>query len=167
MLANKKLAHVKMFDNMESSIAQVESLRAFNKKSAYRKKAIKTAKDTLARWELLAKAEVVEDVLPDARVKKDMIDSAEYLRRHGHSEPEIRHLASEFGRSLKIVKEYLTGTVNGAEGSIQLYHATTEATLLGDVYCVFRQRPLYTKHVRGLRKEVETALKGTRGFPTE
>ena len=164
-----------MLDNMESSIAQFESLLAFNKKYAYRKKAIKTARDTLARWEFLEKAagkrlvetKVIEDVLPDTPVKKDMIDSAEYLRRHGHSEVEIRHLASEFGRSLKIVKEYLTGTVNGAEGSIQLYHAATEATLLGDVYCVFRQRPLYTKHVRGLRKEVETALKGTRGFPTE
>ena len=130
-----------------------------------------TVSDDLARH---AKMAVDEVLLPVAWEQRDMVDAAEFLRRRGHGEQEIRHLAPEFGRCLKLAKEHLTGTAAltnvkdygpaNAQNSTCVYNAVTEAAFLGGVYDVFRQRPLYQRHVQNLNDDIEAALKGTRGF---
>jgi prophage antirepressor-like protein len=130
-----------------------------------------TVSDDLARH---AKMAVDEVLLPVAWEQRDMIDAADYLRRRGHGEKDIRHLSSEFGRCLKAAKEHLTGTVApknvkdygpaNAQNATCMYNAVTEAAFLGGVYDVFRQRPLYQRHVHNLNDDIEAALKGTRGF---
>ena len=129
-----------------------------------------TVSDDLARH---AKMAVDEVLLPVAWEQRDMVDAAEFLRRRGHGDKEIRHLSSEFGRCIKAAKEHLTGTVSltnvtnygaTAQNSTCMYNAVTEAAFLAGVYDVFRQRPLYQRHVQNLNKDVEEALKGTRGF---
>ena len=147
-----------------------------------RLRAIQAAKDVADQWGFTvsdemarhAKMAVDEVVLPVAWEQRDMIDAAEYLRRRGHGEKEIRHLASEFGRCLKAAKEHLTGTAAptnvkdygpaNAQNSTCMYNAVTEAAFLSGVYDVFRQRPLYQRHVQNLNEDIEAALKGTRGF---
>jgi hypothetical protein len=147
-----------------------------------RLQAIKAAKEVADQWGLTvsadlerqAKMAIDEVVLPVAWEQKDMVDAAEFLRRRGHSEAEIRHLASELGRCLKKAKEHLTGTAaitntkdygpaNG-QNSTRMYNAVTEAAFLGGVYDVFRQRPLYQRHVQDQNKEIEAALQELRGF---
>jgi prophage antirepressor-like protein len=129
-----------------------------------------TVSDDLARH---AKMAVDEVLLPVAWEQRDMVDAAEFLRRRGHGEKEIRHLASEFGRCLKAAKGQLTGTAAptnvtdygpNAQNSTCMYNAVTEAAFLAGVYDVFRQRPLYQRHVQSLNDDIEAALKGTRGF---
>jgi prophage antirepressor-like protein len=146
-----------------------------------RLRAIQAAKEVADQWGLSisddlvrhAKMAVDEVLLPVAWEQRDMVDAAEFLRRRGHGDKEIRHLSSEFGRCLKAAKEHLTGTVSltnvtnygaTAQNSTCMYNAVTEAAFLAGVYDVFRQRPLYQRHVQNLNKDVEEALKGTRGF---
>jgi hypothetical protein len=100
-----------------------------------RLRAIQAAKDVADQWGFTvsdemarhAKMAVDEVLLPVAWEHRDMIDAAEYLRRRGHGEGEIRQLAPEFGRCLKAAKEHLTGTAR----HVQNLNNDIEAALKG------------------------------------
>lgn len=149
-----------------------------------RLQAIKAAKEVADQFGFLlsddlqehALMAVNEVLLPAGWEQRDMIDAAEYLRRRGHGETEIRHISSEFGRALKVAQENLEGTVavtnlqrygprNIPNGTC-MYNAKLEAAFLNGVYEAFKQRQLYQKHVREnpLTKQIEAVLQGTRGF---
>ena len=50
-----------------------------------------------------------EVLLPLGQQQSHMIDAAEFLKRKGHSPPEVARLASEFGRALKRARASLGG----------------------------------------------------------
>ena len=149
--------------------------------------AIKAAKEVADQWgfslsedlERQARQAVNEVLLPPGWEQRDMIDAAEYLRRRGHSETEIQHIASEFGRALKVAKEKLFGTVSitnvqeygpvNTPNSTRKYNAREEAAFLNGVYELFKTRPLYQKAIQQnpLSNQIEAALRGTRGFPAK
>ena len=149
--------------------------------------AIKAAKEVADQWgfslsedlERQARQAVNEVLLPPGWEQRDMIDAAEYLRRRGHFEAEIQHIASEFGRALKAAKENVFGIVSitnvqeygpvNTPNSTLKYNAREEAAFLNGVYELFKTRPLYQKAVQQnpLNNKIETALRGTRGFPAK
>ena len=105
-----------------------------------------------------------------------MIDAAEYLRRRGHTEREVRHLSSEFGRALKTAQEKVEGSasITNLQGygprnipnSTCMYNAKAAAAFLIAVYDSFKGRHLYQKHVQEnpLKRQIEAALQDARGF---
>ena len=61
-------------------------------------------------------------MLPAGRQQGDMMDAADYLRRRGHTEDHINHIAGEFGKALKAAWEQLRGedvVTNAAEFECQ------------------------------------------------
>ena len=90
-------------------------------------------------------------LLPAGRQQEDMIDAAEFLRRKGHAQEEIRRLASQFGKALKAAwthtrnDQVVTNCRNGpGANDVRMYHAKDDAIFLDEVYNHFRaHRNLY------------------------
>ena len=117
---------------------------------------------------------VNEVLLPLGQEHHHMIDSAEFLKRKGHSQPEVARLASEFGRALKVActhtgHESVTNfhRFEGGCNDVRMYHAHTDAVLLDAVYRNFQQRELYQRVCAGRDAQtdlmVEEALRDGRG----
>jgi prophage antirepressor-like protein len=105
----------------------------------------------------------------------DLVDAAEYLRRRGHNDFEVRRLASEFGRALKAARSArprvrIIADFGPDTHFLHKYHAHDDALFLDSVYAVFRERELFgrvtERHGRRseeLRAEVAGVLAGSRG----
>ena len=109
-----------------------------------------------------------------------MIDAAEYLRRRGHTEDEINHIAGECGKALKTAWEQTHGVdvvTNAAEfgpalSNVRKYHAQEDAVFLDEVYNVFKaKRALYRTICAGHEEaraqtagQMSAALQNARGF---
>jgi hypothetical protein len=105
----------------------------------------------------------------------DLVDAAEYLRRRGHSEAEVRRLASEFGRALKAARPARTRVHVVADFGpdthfLHKYHVRDDALFLDSVYTVFRERELFRRVAErhGARSgqmlaDVSGTLVGSRG----
>ena len=105
----------------------------------------------------------------------DLVDAAEYLRRRGHNDSEVRRLSSEFGRALKAARPARTRVHVIADFGpdthfLQKYHVRDDALFLDSVYTVFRGRELFGRVTErhGARSEqmladVSGALVGSRG----
>ena len=130
--------------------------------------------------EAQARMAINEVLLPPGWQQKDMIDAADYLRRLGHTEANIRRIGSEFGRALKTAKEHILGgapssssitnvqhygLVN-APNSTHMYNSKEEAAFLNEVYTMFKTRPLYQRFAQELpmTTRIAEALQNTRGF---
>jgi hypothetical protein len=123
----------------------------------------------------LAKTALDDLALPLGYESNEMIDAAEYLRLRGHSPGEIDSMCREFGKSLRLAKEAVTGTpaptqlqkFGRQECEVRRYHIRNDAPLLAAVYEKFTERSLYKLRVRPdtlLQQRVNDALEGTRGF---
>jgi prophage antirepressor-like protein len=105
----------------------------------------------------------------------DLVDAAEYLRRRGHSEAEVRRLASEFGRALKAARPARTRVHIIADFGpdthfLHKYHVRDDGLFLDSVYTVFRERELFGRVAErhGARSgqmlsDVRGTLSGSRG----
>ena len=78
-------------------------------------------------------------LLPAGRQQEDMIDAAEFLRRKGHAQEEIRRLASQFGKALKAAwthtrnDQVVTNCRNGpGANDVRMYHAQDDAIFLDE-----------------------------------
>ena len=119
-------------------------------------------------------------MLPAGRQQGDMMDAADYLRRRGHTEDEINHIAGEFGKALKAAWEQLRGedvVTNAAEfgsalSNVRKYHAQDDAMFMDEVYNLFKaKRALYSTICAGHEEaraqtadQVAAALQNARGF---
>jgi len=113
-------------------------------------------------------------VTPDHELH-DLVDAAEYLRRRGHSDAEVRRLSSEFGRALKAARPARTRVHVIADFGpdthfLHKYHVRDDALFLDSVYAVFRERELFGRVTErhGARSEqmlaeVTGTLAGSRG----
>jgi prophage antirepressor-like protein len=105
----------------------------------------------------------------------DLVDAAEYLRRRGHNDSEVRRLSSEFGRALKAARPARTRVHVIADFGpdthfLQKYHVRDDALFLDSVYTVFRGRELFGRVTERhgacseqMLAEVSSALVGSRG----
>jgi prophage antirepressor-like protein len=105
----------------------------------------------------------------------DLVDAAEYLRRRGHSDAEVRRLSSEFGRALKAARParsrvHIIADFGPDTHFLHKYHVRDDALFLDAVYAVFRERELFGRVAErhGARSEqmlaeVTGALVGSRG----
>jgi hypothetical protein len=103
------------------------------------------------------------------------VDAAEYLRRRGHSDFEVRRLSSEFGRALKAARPaqsrvHVIADFGPDTHFLQKYHVRDDAVFLDTVYTVFRERDLFCRVAErhGARCEqvlidVSRTLAGSRG----
>ena len=119
-------------------------------------------------------------MLPAGRQQGDMMDAADYLRRRGHTEDHINHIAGEFGKALKAAWEQLRGedvVTNAAEfgsalSNVRKYHAQEDAMFMDEVYNLFKaKRALYRTICAGHEEaraqtagQVSAALQNARGF---
>ena len=119
-------------------------------------------------------------MLPAGRQQGDMLDAADYLRRRGHTEDHINHIAGEFGKALKVAWEQLRGedvVTNAAEfgsalSNVRKYHAQEDAMFMDEVYNLFKaKRALYRTICAGHEEaraqtadQVAAALQNARGF---
>ena len=125
------------------------------------------------------RAAINEVLLPPDREQKDMIDAAEFLFRKGHGEEEIRRLAPEFGKALKVAWEYMQGErvvtnlheFGTGASEVRMYHARDDALFLDGVYAKFQERGLYERVCHNRKRaqdrmlsDVQEALQDARGF---
>jgi prophage antirepressor-like protein len=105
----------------------------------------------------------------------DLVDAAEYLRRRGHNDSEVRRLSSEFGRALKAARPararvHVIADFGPDTHFLHKYHVRDDALFLDSVYTVFRERELFGRVTErhGARSEqmladVSRTLAGSRG----
>ena len=96
---------------------------------------------------------VNEVLLSIGKQQNPMIDASEFLMRKGHDTLEVKRLACEFGRSLKIAGQR-TGRADavtnrhefgGGSNDVRMYHAHFDATFLEAAYSDFQKRELYQR----------------------
>ena len=122
-----------------------------------------------------AVAAINELLVAPEHAMTDLVDAAEYLRRRGHDDFEVRRLSSEFGRALKAARPARTRVHVIADFGpdthfLHKYHVRDDAMFLDSVYTVFRGRELFCRVAErhGARSEqklaeVAGALSGSRG----
>jgi hypothetical protein len=122
-----------------------------------------------------AREAVQAALLPLGQAPGGAVDAAEYLRLRGHTSAEIAHLATEFGKALKLAWLKLTGHAPAtstqdfcsAERQIFEYSRQDHREFLDATYNEFTRRPLFRRWVTrdpSLAQRVHFALTGTRGY---
>jgi prophage antirepressor-like protein len=122
-----------------------------------------------------AVAAINDLLVPPEHELNDLVDAAEYLRRRGHNDSEVRRLSSEFGRALKAARPararvHVIADFGPDTHFLQKYHVRDDALFLDSVYTAFRGRELFGRvtEQHGARSEqmladVSGALVGSRG----
>ena len=104
-------------------------------------------------------------LLPAGARADDAVDAAGYLRLRGHSEDEIRRLASEFGRDLKLASALLqrgparrTQDYGSVAKEVETYGLCEDRQLLEACYESFRERPLFLRVVGAPASDVRSTV---------
>jgi hypothetical protein len=114
-------------------------------------------------------------LLPLGQMPGQTLDAADYLKLRGHTPGEIAHLATEFGKALKLAWLKITGGApttsaqdfGPAERDIFQYSRQEDREFLDAAYSEFAKRPLFRRWVTrrpAMAQKVRLALTGTRGY---
>jgi hypothetical protein len=122
-----------------------------------------------------AREAVQAALLPLGQAPGQAVDALEYLKLRGHTDVEVAHLATEFGKALKLAWLKITGRApttstqdfGAVAREIFEYSRQEHRDFLDAVYNEFTKRPLFRKWVTRnptIATRVQCALTGTRGY---
>ena len=130
------------------------------------------------RLRIQAQAAIDDVLLPAGEGRDQYVDAETILRERAYTNDQIRHLAGELGKDLKLIAQSEGGRQSCEQDfglfekhQVGLYHRRKDAKLIEDVLCMFKERPLYKRIVLGesvqstRRQLLETQGRGRRAVP--
>ena len=101
--------------------------------------------------------EAIDDLLlPEGDNRHEYVDAEQILRERAYSEEQIRRLAGEFGKALKLAAQREEHARQSSEQhfgadrkQVGRFHRTRDASLTEDVFAAFRQRDLHRRVLVG------------------